>query len=235
MLTGWTRKLLQFLGFAQEPAARVPATVPAPDRPLPSSIRTFINAAQQPGGAQEWMMGDLAEAGIHPYDFGKWCTAFASGVARIYYKYGTAPSAIVFENAPEPHTTRYNVETQTIFISRGWVKHALTQYLARQDKTDPFLLSAEQMAYAYGVEEAFHHYQFQVKGAYYNDTMQDYQRWNPGAGYTAHPLEIDAEKEVRLALAEMGWELMPRQVSNWQTKITKPVEAVPTVARGSRT
>lgn len=195
-------------GFTDTFAPTGPGTRMAP--PVPAAIENFRHAATTPGRDQDWMMGELKDQGISPYDFGKFCSGFAEGVDYIYRKYGTSPNGIVIVDMPERMTTFYNHDNQAIFVSRQWIGRALHQYATVQGKTDPQALLPLQMAIMYGVEEAFHHYQFSVQGDKYIPLMDSYRNWrqDPDA-YRNHPVEVDAQREVQEAMKAYGMDQMP--------------------------
>lgn len=184
------------------------ATRSAP--PVPAAIANFRDAATTPGPSQDWLMGNLREQGTSPYDFGKFCAAFAEGADYIYRKYGTSPAGIMVVDMPPNQTTFYNFDSQTIYVSRQWIGSALKGYLAGQEKTDPHALTPLQMATMYGVEEAFHHYQYVKHADYYLPLMEQYR--SPAQdvnAYRQHPLEADAKLEVQQAMKDYGYDRMP--------------------------
>lgn len=203
------------------------ATVQA--APVPAAIANFRDAAITPGPSQDWLMGSLREQGVSPYDFGKFCAAFAEGCDYVFRKYGTSPAGIMITDLPHPQTTFYNFDSQTIYISRQWIGKLSKDYLTAQEKTDPHALTPLQMATMYGVEEAFHHYQYVRHADHYLPLMEQYRTPSQDLNaYRQHPLEADAKIEVQQAMKDYGYDRMPiapGQDARWQSYLAKQQEA----------
>lgn len=170
-------------------------------------VQSFIDATALGSPEQLQQMGRLSEY-FSPKEFADFCAAFAKGVNYIYERYGTCPKGIILtdENASD---VRYNVESQNIYMTRNFIGDMLSMTTVRQSKTDPYVLTKMQMAALYGVEEAFHHYEFSQHKNYYDRFLNDRTSPDGGPEYDDNPIEGDAKREVQAALIYFGFNKMP--------------------------
>lgn len=242
-------QLKTFLGFKAPTKVALEANASSPQESrMPAAITHFVNATSTPGLDQDWLMGSLKDQGINPYDFAKWCGSFARGVAYVYQRFGTCPSGIMIIDMEPGKSTYYNADNKTIFISREWIGRSISNYLSIQGKTDPHVLFAEQQALAYGVEEAYHHYQFSSDPAHYSALMQNYTPYLTGkvatdGSHDLHPLEAEAKVIVQDAMKAFRLDRMPIAPVHdaaWQARIkagqatqqaSPPTEGTPIKAR----
>lgn len=202
--TQWLKSL-----FAETPAAPAPILLPPQAVPavLPQPISDFVNSTRMGSPQQLTQMGFLANQ-IAPWEFSEICENIAQGAAYVQQRFGTFPKAIVLTDDPFTNF-RYNLEAQTIFVPRQAISTLLNLRYTRQSKTEPYVLSSNQMATLYAVEEAYHHYQHMsdpartaaLAAAQKRPTSSDYT-----PGYTDNPLELEAEQVVQQALKEFGFD-----------------------------
>lgn len=173
-------------------------------------------------------MGNLKDQGISTYDFGKFCSAFATGADYVFRRFGTCPAGIAIVDMPEGLSTYYNAESRSIFISRQFIGRLISHYVSVQGKTDPHVLFAEHQAIAYGVEEAYHHYQWTSNPALTAEQFKTYRPYLTGKGpdenHDSHPFEAEAKAVVQEAMQHFGLNRMPiapKYDPQWQARLTQ--------------
>ncbi len=180
---------------------------------LPQPIADFIASTRMSSPQQLAQMGMLANK-IPPWEFADFCQSIALGVEYVHRHFGTCPRAICFTDDPVSNM-RYRLSGQTIFIPRQAVKELLDLRYARQPKTEPYVLSSNQMATLYAVEEAYHHYQY-VTNPKRTEALAAKQPHPPGDGFTKgysdNPLETEAAQVVQNALKELGFDTYQYQM-----------------------
>lgn len=191
----WVRNL-----FGNAPVDAIASLYPAPP---PTSIDNFEQMTRADAPQQLVLMGSLLEKGIAPQQFEALCYGFAQGLRYVENKFGTVPNDIIISDE-DARSPRYNVDTQSIFVPRRFIERLITSKLNAQSKTDPLLLTAEEMAAMYGVEEAFHHYQVTQHPERYPGQKNEYLPDGTSRYDELNPLEYDARAIVREAISDFG-------------------------------
>lgn len=225
-------KLLQWLGIT----STSPQLTVVERRP----IDAFIQATQMGAPQQMAMMGSLSES-ITQLEFADFCRCFADGIAYVANRFGTCPKAIVLTDESNA-APRYNVESQNIYLPRTFIHGCLSLKDLRQSKTEPYVLTAYQGATVYGIEEAYHHYQYTKHRDYYYDLGQETKPTGSGytEGYDNHPLEYDSERVIRQAIVELGFDTRMYQMIpgtkplNWCEKLNQKPQQTGVSAAAAR-
>lgn len=137
--------------------------------------------------------------------------AFCEGIEYVHQKYGTKPNAIILSNE-DSDTPRYNIKSGNVYVPYRFLEALVGLGAIKQSKTGNELLSPAAAATMYGVEEAFHHFQFSrhyEKYAHHITTLPDPNELH---GYDDNLIEADAKKEVQEALTAFR-KLRPQQFS----------------------
>jgi hypothetical protein len=186
-------------------APPAPSFVMIPPALPPSVAEQFIAETGMGAPGQAGHMGWLKENGISPRDFADYCESFARGVAWVRDQFGSEPAAIVITDRKADGTAivpHYNTGSKTIFLPRAVIARDIGMSTMRQGKTEPLILNHNDMAMMYGVEEAYHHYQFtehKQKILFHNLPL------STGEGYDHdNAVEQDAKRVVRRAIVDLG-------------------------------
>lgn len=153
----------------------------------------------------EKYMGSLADS-MSPQQFSDYCSNFADGVQYARQHSGIQPTAIFITDDEEPGTPYANYDTLSIRLPRQAIKDTVDMRWIRQGKTEPFILSANNAAYAYGIEEGCHIADM-VTYPELSGLLLDMQK-NPleldGEKYDSQPLEYRAMQLVHQGLQDRG-------------------------------
>lgn len=141
---------------------------------------------------------DIAPEQLH--DFKK---HFEEGVKYVENRFATRPKLALSKqhgNAPF-----YNIDSQTIFVPLSFIANLFEK--PDNYKTYGLSLTAEQQAFAFGIEEAFHHYQFTQRRDQYMPSVEALKSLHTQRNHLAYefnPIEADARAIVLEGLQSKG-------------------------------
>jgi hypothetical protein len=187
----------------------------------PDPIEYFRQLTSLDNPKLDMLMGSLKDS-ISKEDFVSFCSNLADGAAYVRKKFGTQPACIfIIDEAdnPMPNGGFADGMTHSIYVTREHIEEGITLEVVRAGKAEPFMLDANQFAFALGVEEAFHvhqmlHYPITAMA---HDMMRelhdDITFTSPN--YDTLPLEHHAMQVVHQALKERGiTDTAPLVISN---------------------
>jgi hypothetical protein len=148
----------------------------------------------------------LRERTIDPDAFSDFCAAFAEGVKYVRDKFGTQPSAIVFQS--ESKATPYaSSPLCTLNLPLDFIEQSIKEMnWSCSSKATPFLLNLHDSMFIAGVEEAYHVHQMVSDPKRFAELGQSYDasRGRGNATYDEQPLEKEARDVVRQAMIDTG-------------------------------
>jgi hypothetical protein len=176
----------------------------------PDPIEYFRQLTSLENPRLDFIMGSVKDA-VSREAFAAYCSHLAEGAAYVREKYGSQPAGIfIIDQADAPETSGVFADpnTYSIYISREHIAEAILRERMRTGKAEPFMVNANQSAFALGVEEAFHVHQLlnYPVTAMAHDVMRELHQeiTSTSKEYDSLPLEHHAMQVVHQALRDKG-------------------------------